>query len=376
MNFKIYKSIREISASDWTYLEDPNFPFLSYSFLLALENSQAVGVESGWVPIYLSLWEDDILQAALCLYKKNNSYGEYIFDWEWARAYESHGFEYYPKLVAAVPFTPATGAKLLLRPDLEDPERIRGLLIREALQQMDSLACSSLHFLFIKQEEIPAFEREKLLIRHSYQFHWENQHYQNFTDFLSTLKRKRRQQISKERRSLQERGLKIHAMRGRQIEPEHMHQMYLFYLNTIQKNWAIPYLNESFFQEIYQRQREDLLLIFAAYQNRWVGGSINFVKGKNLYGRYWGCIEEHAYLHFELCYYQNIEYAIQYGLQHFEAGAQGGHKMLRGLSPALTYSAHYLREAGFHQAIGRFIEEEKKSLRMGMQEALKHDAYK
>ncbi len=180
----------------------------------------------------------------------------------------------------------------------------------------------------------------------------------------------------KERRSLEKRGWCIQQLRGDEIELEHLKKMYQFYLNTIQKNAAMPYLNEEFFMQLYHTQRKDLLLIFAKLEGDWIAGSINFVKGENLYGRYWGCLEEYDYLHFELCYYQNIEFAIQHRLKHFEAGAQGSHKMLRGLSPSLTYSAHFLRDTRFHQAIGRFVEEEKKSLKKGMEEALLHDAYK
>ncbi len=177
MDIKLYKSIKEISASLWSDLEDPHFPFLTHSFLLALESSKVVGMESGWIPHYLTIWEGPQLQGALCLYKKKNSYGEFIFDWEWAHAYQHHGLAYYPKLISAVPFTPATGAKLLLNPNVSETQKISQLLVKAALKEMEQLSCSSLHFLFIPEEEISAFESQNFLIRHSYQFHWENQRF-------------------------------------------------------------------------------------------------------------------------------------------------------------------------------------------------------
>ncbi|MEC8542442.1 MAG: GNAT family N-acetyltransferase, partial [SAR324 cluster bacterium] len=339
-----------------------------YDYLLALEEGHCVGIEPGWEPRYLTLWEGKQLQAACYLYRKTNSNGEYIFDWDWANAYQRYGQRYFPKLTSAVPFTPATGPKLLVAADASNPRELQRQLLASALELAQQEGCSSLHFLFIPAEEREIYEAAGLLLRHSFQFHWQNQGYVSFEDFLSRLRSKRRKEILRERRQVQEQGLEIILLRGEEIEPKLCRVMYDFYLTTIDRKWAMPYLSYEFFQYIFTHFRDQLVLALARKQGRWVAGTINYHKGPHLFGRYWGCRQDFRSLHFELCYYLLIEYAIEQGVQRFEAGAQGAHKIQRGFLPNLTYSAHWIAHPAFHRAIGEFIEEEKRSIQSNIEE--------
>jgi Uncharacterized protein conserved in bacteria len=289
----------------------------------------------------LTIWKNDTLHGALYLYEKNNGYGEYIFDWGWAQAYERNGVNYYPKLVSAVPFTPATGRKLLVHPEA-DTDQVRKKLLEKALDRMRSRNCSSVHFLYITAEELPIFNSMGFLVRHSFQFHWKNNNYQDFDQFLSSLKRKRRKEIIRERKQIKEQMITVSVLEGNDITREHMAQMYKFYISTISRKWSHPYLSLEFFYRIHQTMLKRLVLILAYVDKDCVAGAINFQKGNCLYGRYWGCKGNFRSLHFELCYYQPIEFAIRKGMILFEAGAQGEHKIQRGFLPELTYSAHWV----------------------------------
>lgn len=361
MEIKIFNSVFDIPAVQWRRLEDPDYPFTDYSFFAALERGGCLGPTAGWQPIYLSLWEQDELLGISYLFEKNHSYGEYIFDWEWASAYARCGLQYYPKLTSMVPFTPATGPSFLLRSDV-NVKQLQASLLNIALKLAAERKMSGLHYLFIHPEEIASFRDAGLLIRKSFQFHWTNQGYRDFEEYLNSLKRKRRQQIQKERREVAKLPISIHLLRGGEIQAEHIDAIYRFYQSTIQDKAAYPYLSRGFFDELRASMAAQLVLCLAKEGERWVAGSINFQKGKKLYGRYWGCDQYYPYLHFELCYYQTIEFAIQQGLDSFEAGAQGEHKELRGLVPEATYSAHWLRDDEFRKAIGRFIQEEEAML--------------
>ena len=364
----IFHSLREVTPESWNRLIGDAFPFAEYDYLLALEEGHCVGIEPGWEPRYLTLWEGKHLQAACYLYRKTNSNGEYIFDWDWANAYQRYGQRYFPKLTSAVPFTPATGPKLLVAADASNPRELQRQLLASALELAQQEGCSSLHFLFIPAEEREIYEAAGLLLRHSFQFHWQNQGYGSFEDFLSRLRSKRRKEILRERRQVQEQGLEIILLRGEEIEPKLCRVMYDFYLTTIDRKWAMPYLSYEFFQYIFTHFRDQLVLALARKQGRWVAGTINYHKGPHLFGRYWGCRQDFRSLHFELCYYRLIEYAIEQGVQRFEAGAQGAHKIQRGFLPNLTYSAHWIAHPAFHQAIGEFIEEEKRSIQSNIEE--------
>lgn len=365
---QVFHSLREVAPESWNRLIGDAFPFAEYDYLLALEEGHCVGIEPGWEPRYLTLWEGKQLQAACYLYRKTNSNGEYIFDWDWANAYQRYGQRYFPKLTSAVPFTPATGPKLLVAADASNPGELQQQLLASALELVQQEGCSSLHFLFIPAEEREIYEAAGLLLRHSFQFHWQNQGYGSFEDFLSRLRSKRRKEILRERRQVQEQGLEVILLRGEEIEPKLCRVMYDFYLTTIDRKWAMPYLSYEFFQYIFTHFRDQLVLALARKQGRWVAGTINYHKGPNLFGRYWGCRQDFRSLHFELCYYRLIEYAIEQGVQRFEAGAQGAHKIQRGFLPNLTYSAHWIAHPAFHRAIGEFIGEEKRSIQSNIED--------
>jgi uncharacterized protein len=370
--------IEQVDVAAWRALEPPDFPFFDFGFLRALERSGSIGGASGWSPVYLVCEEGGRLLGALPLYLKTNSYGEYIFDWGWAQAYREHGFSYYPKLVAAVPFTPATGPKILVQPDVEDRGAVARALLDAARRLADEWDVSSSHALFLPEEELDEFTHRGFAVRHSLQFHWRNRGYGAFSDYLDALVSKRRRQILRERRQLEGEGLQIERLTGEDLGSEHATLMYRFYLATYDKKWGSPYLTRAFFEEAFRTIKDRILLVLARElrTGRPVAGALNFFKGRNLYGRYWGAAEERRNLHFELCYYQAIEFAIERGLKLFEAGAQGEHKLARGFLPSLTYSAHEIRHPGFRRAIERYLAEEREMLAEDMAAYLHHDPYK
>jgi hypothetical protein len=360
----------------WRALEPPDFPFFDYEFLRALERSGSIGGGSGWSPVYL-VCKDDLggVLGALPLYLKTHSYGEYIFDWEWAHAYRQHGLPYYPKLVAAVPFTPATGPKLLVRPDADRAAVTRALLTA-ARRLGEERRVSSSHALFLPEEELDEFIEHGFAVRHSVQFHWRNRGYGAFSDYLDAMMSKRRRQVARERRQLE--GVEIERLTGSELSPEHAATMYRFYLSTSDRKWGSPYLTGAFFAEVFRTMGDRILLVLARDRGtgRPIAGALNFFKGRTLYGRYWGTTEERRNLHFELCYYQAIEFAIERRLALFEAGAQGEHKLARGFLPSLTYSAHAIHHPDFRRAIEDYINVEKKILAEDMVDYAQHNPYK
>jgi predicted N-acyltransferase len=380
MRTKRLPSIEDIGVDAWCSVEAPDFPFFDYEFLRGLEDSRSIGPENGWSPVYLVCEEEGRLLGALCLYVKTDSYGEYIFDWEWAHAYREHGLSYYPKLTAAVPFTPATGPKLLLRQGLEGARRemVKDALLDAVREVGNELRVSSSHALFLPDEELDEFEGRGFEIRHSLQFHWRNRGYEAFSDYLGALESKRRRQISRERRQLEEEGLVIERLTGDALTPEHAEIMYRFYISTSDRKWGMPYLTEAFFEEVLRTMKDRTLFVLArnGSTGRPIAGTLNFFKGRSLFGRYWGASENRRNLHFELCYYQTIEFAIERGMTLFEAGAQGEHKLARGFLPTITYSAHDIHHPAFRRAIGQYIEEEKKYLAGTVEMYERHDPYK
>ncbi|CAN5593036.1 GNAT family N-acetyltransferase [soil metagenome] len=373
-------SVEEIGVDAWRALEPTDFPFFDYEFLLGLENSGSIGPENGWSPAYLVCEEEGRLMGALCLYVKTDSYGEYIFDWEWANAYREHGLSYYPKLTAAVPFTPATGPKLLLNRNLDDARsgKVKRTLLDAVREMGEALDVSSSHALFLPDDELGDFEERGFETRHSLQFHWRNRGYGAFSDYLGAMESKRRRQVSRERRQLENEGVEIERLTGSELSPEHAAIMYYFYISTSDRKWGMPYLTEAFFSEVFQTMRDCILLVLArdSLTRRPIAGALNFFKGRALFGRYWGASETRRNLHFELCYYQAIEFAIERGLTLFEAGAQGEHKLARGFLPTITYSAHDIRHPAFRRAIGQYIEEEKKYLAATVEMYKRHNPYK
>jgi uncharacterized protein len=377
MRVERLRGIEDVDRETWRGLEPPEFPFFDFEFLRALERSGSIGRRSGWMPVYLVCKAGAHVLGALCLYLKTDSYGEYIFDWEWARAYQQYGLSYYPKLVAAVPFTPATGPKLLLRCDTDVATRSK--VARALLEAAENLGTeygvSSSHALYLPENELGEFARRGFAVRHSLQFHWRNRGYETFSDYLGALTGKRRRQILRERRQLED--LEISHLTGDALFPEHAASMYEFYLATLDGKWGVPYLNRAFFDEVFGTMRDRTLLILARGRaDRPVAGALFFLKDSALFGRYWGAAEHRRNLHFELCYYQAIDFAIEHGFELLEAGAQGEHKLARGFLPSLTYSAHKIRDPAFARAIGEYIESEKHMLQNVMEEYASHDPYK
>lgn len=363
MNVDIRPTLENVAKAQWDCLLPRYFPFASYEFLLALETSQSIGQAcgSGWIPQYVTAWEDDEILGAIVLYLKYNSYGEYIFDWDWAEAYARKGLEYYPKLVSAIPYTPATGHKLLLRDDTECG-RVVPLLLKSVDDFCKKVKGSSIHYLFIQEKEIPYFQEAGYFIRKSFQYHWVNKDYETFEHFLKHLRGKKAARIRKERREVCEQGFEIQNLTGAGVTVDHARIFYQFYLNTTDKKMAIPYLTEDFFCTVFKNMPNNILLVFVTHKGRPVAGALSFFSDTHLYGRYWGALAEYKFLHFELCYYREIEFAIQNGITTFEAGAQGEHKIQRGFLPELTYSAHRIESPEFSRAIERYVAEETQSV--------------
>ena len=371
--------IGHVDRAAWRRVEPPDFPFFDFEFLEALEYSGSIGPGSGWSPAYLVCEDKGSLLGALCMYLKTDSYGEYIFDWEWARAYQQYGLSYYPKLVCAVPFTPATGPKLLVDPraDAVTRARVTKALLDAAGVLGDEHHVSSAHALFVPEEELGEFAGRGFAVRHSLQFHWHNRGYEAFSDYLGALSGKRRRQVSRERRQLESQELTIERLTGEEILPEHAALMNRFYLATLDGKWGVPYLTGAFFERVFRSMRDCTLLVLARDgDGRPVAGALFFYKGRSLFGRNWGTLQQRRNLHFELCYYQGIDFAIEKGFQLFEAGAQGEHKLARGFLPSLTYSAHQIRDPAFGRAISEYIETEKDWISSTVTEYARHDPYK
>lgn len=363
MNLRWLPSLENIAPADWNALAEPDFPFTRHAFLRALETSESVGVEAGWRPRHLTAWDGETLVGAVFAYDKNHSYGEYIFDWAWAQAYERHQMAYYPKLVAAVPMTPATGRRILLHPNAQAGTRRR--LIAEMVRAAPESHWSSIHFLFCLEEEMEDLEAEGFLRRHSFQFHWRNRNYTDFDSFLADFKSRKRKQIVQERSQVAQ--IPVSILSGDSLRPEHASVFYPFYLDTCEKKSAFPYLRRAFFESLFAEQKQDVVLFLAGEPGKWVAASLCLRAGKHLYGRYWGCTEDIDGLHFELCYYKPIEYAIRNGLTLFEAGAQGEHKIARGFLPEITLSAHWIAHPGFKEGIAQFLTAERSSLADGLE---------
>ncbi|MFA7603583.1 MAG: GNAT family N-acetyltransferase [Novosphingobium sp.] len=351
---RVLSSVGEVPAAEWDALTGGGNPFVAHAFLGALEDSGSVGGRSGWLPAPLAIdGPDGRLAAALPAYVKAHSQGEYVFDHAWADAWQRAGGAYYPKLQIAVPFTPATGPRVLTRePALAAP------LLRAAEQFCVQQGLSSAHATFIEPTQIPLFERAGWLLREDIQFHWENRGYASFDDFLDALSSRKRKDLRKERRAAQE-GVEIRALRGAEIRPEHWDAFWRFYQDTGARKWGQPYLTRAAFTLLGERMAEHILLILALIDGTPVAGALNFIGADALYGRYWGALVDKPFLHFELCYYQAIDAAIALGLGRVEAGAQGGHKLARGYEPVRTVSAHHIVHEGFRAAVADFLARER-----------------
>lgn len=353
---RIIASLAEAGQAQWTSLlslqADAN-PFLSYAFLDALHASGSAARKSGWQPQFLTLWQDDMLAAAMPLYVKSHSYGEYVFDWAWADAYRRNGLDYYPKLLSAIPFTPVTGGRLLARDEAARSALVKALL---ALQQQADV--SSTHVLYPPPSQAEALEGAGFLLRHGVQFHWLNDGYDDFEQFLSTLEQKKRKNIRAERRKVRDAGITFRRLEGAQIAEADWRFFKRCYDHTYAAHYSSPYLNLDFFLRIGASMPQNLLLVIAERDGKPIASSLVVHDGQTLYGRYWGALEQHACLHFETAYYQPLEFCIERGLAAFEGGAQGEHKMARGFLPQKTWSAHWLAHPAFSDAVERFLEQE------------------
>ncbi|PCH95713.1 MAG: GNAT family N-acetyltransferase [Rhodobacteraceae bacterium] len=358
-------SLSDISQKDWDICavqgsRRARDPFTTYRFLKALEDSGSVGAGSGWGPHYLIARQGDQVIAVMPLYAKSHSQGEYIFDHNWAQAYESSGGDYYPKLQAAVPFTPVTGRRFLCRAGFDATGR--AALVKGLMQMTADNGLSSIHITFCDADEYAAGTQMGLLPRLGQQFHWLNDNYQTFDDFLGALSSRKRKNIRKERIGAQGFGGRIVQLTGDDLKAEHFDAFWQFYQDTGARKWGTPYLTRAFFDIALETLRDDILLIMCELDGRWVAGALNIIGDDCLYGRYWGASQHLPFMHFEVCYYQAIDYAIKHGLARVEAGAQGEHKLARGYLPKPTYSLHWINDAGFRDAVAHYLDAERDAI--------------
>ncbi|MFF0949415.1 GNAT family N-acetyltransferase [Rhizobium leguminosarum] len=367
LSIRVERSFTAISPESWSRLSGASKtcaaiaynPFVSHAFLSSLEESGSADAETGWLGHHLLLETGrGELIGALPGYLKNHSQGEYVFDHGWADAFERAGGRYYPKLQCSIPFTPATGPRLLVAEGLQRLP-IQSAIAEGLKEVVRRLGISSAHITFVPDEEIGVFEMDGYLHRTDQQFHFINDGYANHEDFLETLASRKRKALRKERRAALENGISIDWLTGRDLTERIWDQFFKFYMDTGGRKWGRPYLTRKFYSLIGERMADDILLVMAKREGRYIAGAINFIGGDALYGRHWGCIEDHPFLHFEVCYHQAIDFALSKGLKRVEAGAQGEHKLARGYLPVTTHSAHYVAHAGLRRAIGDYLARER-----------------
>ena len=352
----VHDAIADIAPDAWNSLAGDAYPFLRHEFLLAAEQTGCVSEDAGWAPRHITLERDGRLVAAMPLYQKDHSWGEFVFDWAWARAYEQAGLAYYPKLVSAVPFTPAPSRRLLLA-DPGDTAAARAL-VGAAIELAGRTACSSLHVLFPTDDELPLLRDAGLRVRKDCQFHWHNRGYADFDQFLQTFTAAKRKKARRDRRRVREAGIRFRRLKGADIDTRTWEQVYRFIAITFMRRGSLPYYNLDFFLRIGAALPDNILVILADQGAEPIAAAVFFESPTALYGRYWGSDAHHNALHFETCYYQGIDYCIDKGLQLFEPGTQGEHKISRGFAPQSTWSAHWLAHPQFLSAIEDYLAEE------------------
>jgi len=374
MRVTVHDSIGAIPAEQWNAAAG-DYPFLRHEFLAAAETTGCVSDSSGWRPCHLTIaGKDGSLRAALPLYEKYHSWGEFVFDWAWANAYERAGFRYYPKLVSAAPFTPATSRRLLLA-DADDRDAAASL-VDAALQLAAERECSSLHVLFPETDEIETLREAGLKIRKDCQFHWQNRDYSDFDEFLATFNSAKRKKARRDRRRVAEAGIRFRRLSGRDLTPDLLGISYELISRTFLIRGSSPYYTLDFFDAIAATLPDQLLVIMAEDDSGPVAAAVFFVSRDTLYGRYWGSAQDYNALHFETCYYQGIDYCIEHGISRFEPGTQGEHKVSRGFTPAATYSAHWLAHPEFLDAIGGYVEEEARHVDRYMESVNRRSPYR
>ena len=358
----VENSIENIGKKNWNncanHVALSYNPFVSYEFLNALEKSNSVNGDSGWyTSFFVAKDKDDKIIGCTPAYLKNNSSGEYVFDYSWAEAYQRVGRSYYPKLQISIPFTPVSTPKLLTKDQNDIDTKV---FMLQAIEDFCSEhAISSAHLTFLNEKELNTLQNKKWLIRTDQQFHWFNDNYNDFNDFLSDLSSRKRKNIKKERDEANKNGLVIETLNHKEIQEFHWDEFYKFYIDTSMRKWGQPYLNRDFFSLIGQTLSESILLIMVKNNNKYIAGALNFIGGDTIYGRNWGCIEDHKNLHFEVCYYRAIDFAINNKLKKVEAGAQGAHKISRGYQPSKTFSAHWIKDIDFFEAISNYLKDER-----------------
>ena len=368
--------IAEVPAGEWNKLVPRGYPFLRHEFLAALEEHGCLGERTGWFPHHLLAFaHGGRLAGAVPLYLRTNSYGEFVFDWAWAAAYERHDIPYYPKLVCAVPFTPATGPRILVDPH-GPVEEVQQRLVRHIVEEARQLGVSGIHWLFTTEKQAELIEGESHLIRTGCQFHWENAGYQSFDDYLAGLSAKKRKNVRQERRRVADAGLKLESVTGDGLDSNAWEEVHRLYARNARKRGGYPYLTADFFRAIGEAMPEQVVVTSAFDGERRVAAAICLRSEDTLYGRHWGAARQFDALHFEACYYQGIEYAIRHGLKRFDPGAQGEHKVSRGFLPTLTYSAHWLAHPQFRRAVADFLARETPAIRGYASELAAHSPYK
>lgn len=373
MDIRVHDAIADIGAAEWNRLAGDRHPFLRHEFLFAAETSGSVCEDTGWRPCHLTLNDGDKLRGALPLYQKNHSWGEFVFDWAWAHAFERVGISYYPKLVSASPFTPATCPKLLTAADDRDAQQA---LIDAALELAKERQCSSLHLQFVTKEEGDALRDADLALRRDCQFHWRNRGYKSFDDFLHEFSSRKRKKARRERRRVAEAGIRFRWLDGHALTDEDWVLAYRLISRTFMQRGSLPYFTLEFFQELGRTLPDQLRVVFADDAAGAAAAAVFFVGTDTLYGRYWGCQAHYNALHFETCYYQGIDFCIEHGLSSFEPGTQGEHKISRGFTPVSTWSAHWLAKAEFRRAINAWIDEESRHVEQYMRTVDLHSPFR
>jgi len=375
MQVEVINSLSEVTAAEWNRLNPDGDPFLSHEFLHGLELHECLRPQ-GWYSSHVVMRDsNNTLFAALPLYLRTNSYGEFVFDWSWADAFERAGGRYYPKFVSAIPFTPASGKRFLVA-EADHLGIAVPMLTAAAIELLKHNGASSLHFLFPDVDQAERLKAQNLLIRTGCQYHWFNHDYATFDDFLQALNSKRRKQIRRERRDAHAADVAIEVLHGDAITPEHWSVFHKFYCSTFYRKWGEPRLTESFFRYLSEALPNAPLLVLGKHAGKYIAGSFSMRGRDTLYGRHWGCSQHFKQLHFELCYYQTIEFCIAEGLDRFDAGAQGEHKIMRGFDPVKTWSAHWIVEPHFRDAIADFLVRETHHIDHYVEEMSSHRAYK
>ena len=377
MSFTVKRlnSLDSVSSGQWNRLSDGDNPFLLYDYLHGLEKYDCLN-DQGWIPCHFTVYSGDVLAGAIRLYLKTNSYGEFVFDWAWADAYERAGGKYYPKLVSTIPYAPVIGPRLLVNSGFDRQPEIKSLLTATVLEFIESSGISSFHALFIEEPDQRYFADEGLLKRLTCQFHWLNRDYRDFQDFLDVMTSKKRKQIKRERKQVRDNRVDIEVLSGDRISEQQWQAFYQFYCSTFYRRWGSPRLTLDFFRSLSKTMPDRTLLILARHGKDYVAGSFSMLGGGTLFGRHWGCSEHYPYLHFELCYYQTIEFCIANGLNRVDAGVQGEHKLSRGFSPVGAVSYHWLRHAGFRDAVRAYLDRETPEIQWHIECLMKHLPYK